>query len=53
VEYRFANGRVNGALGYNHAVNAYEIDPHEVNSAAATQLGHPDATMGAKVSIPF
>ena len=53
VKYQFAHGRVTGQLGYNHASNAYEIDPHEVNSAAATQLGHPDATMGAKVSIPF
>jgi hypothetical protein len=53
VEYRLAHGRVTGQLGYNRASGAYEINPHEVNSAAATQLGHPDDTMGAKVSIPF
>ena len=53
LEYRFGHGRVVGAVGYNRVVNSYEINPHEVNSAASTQLGHPDATLGARVSVPF
>ena len=53
LRYRFGRGRVVGAVGYNRVTDSYEIDPHEVNSAAGTQLGHPDDTVGARVSVPF
>jgi hypothetical protein len=53
MAYRFGHSRVVGSVGYNQVADPYEIDPHEVNSAAGTQLGHPDGTVGAKVSVPF
>jgi hypothetical protein len=53
VRYRLGHSRATAAIGYNRVAGAYEINPHEVNSAAGTQLGHPDATVGARVSIPF
>jgi hypothetical protein len=53
LQYRLGRSPAIAAIGYNRTQGAYEIDPHEVNSAAGTQLGHPDATVGAKVSIPF
>jgi hypothetical protein len=53
IEHRFGRTGVVGALGYNHAADGPRLDPHAVNSAASTQLGRPDNTLGAKVSIPF
>jgi hypothetical protein len=53
LEHRFGRTGVVGALGYNHAADGPHLDPHAVNSAASTQLGRPDNTLGAKVSIPF
>jgi hypothetical protein len=53
LQYRLGRSPAIAAIGYNRAGATYEIDPHDVNSAASTQLGHPDATVGAKVSVPF
>ena len=53
LRYRFGHGRMIGAVGYNRVTDGYEIDPHEVNSAAGIQLGHPDATVGARIRVPF
>jgi hypothetical protein len=53
VRYRLGHSRATAAIGYNQAPSGDEINPHEVNSAAGTQFGHPDATVGARVSIPF
>ncbi|HEY2178451.1 MAG TPA: hypothetical protein VGH15_07705 [Caulobacteraceae bacterium] len=53
MQYRLGDSRAIAVIGYNRAPNRYEIDPHEVNSAASTQLGHPDDTVGARVSVPF
>jgi hypothetical protein len=53
LEHRFGQTGVVGALGYNRGAGAHRLDPNEVNSAASTQLGSPDDTVGAKVSIPF
>jgi hypothetical protein len=53
VDRRLGGSRWIGSLGYHPGEPAQALDPHAVNSAASVQLGQPDSTVGAKVSLPF
>ncbi len=45
-------GRATGSLGY-HPGGSEPLDKHEINSAAGTQYGQSDSSVGAAVNVPF